>query len=244
MNDQIRRILVVDDDLDTCRNLADILGDLGYEVTTAHSGPEALERVRRQSFDVALLDFKMPGMDGLTLYRELKLISPSTVAIIISAYLNQATSDEALRAGTWRVLSKPVDLSVLLPLVSEAVSQPVVMVIDDDQELCQSLWDLLREGGFRVSIAHSAAEGLARVREQETRVVLLDLKLPRESGRDVLKSLRTTHPEARTILITAHRLELEPLIEQVLVEGADAICYKPFDLGQLLATIRRLSESH
>ena len=62
-------ILVVDDDVDTCRNLADILGDLAYHVEAAHDGPSALELVRRRHFDVALLDLKMPGMDGLELYR-------------------------------------------------------------------------------------------------------------------------------------------------------------------------------
>src|ERR1017187_8416339 len=58
-------ILVVDDEVDTCRNLSDILTDLGYHVEVAHNGMSALEIVQKP-FDVALLDFKMPGMDGLT----------------------------------------------------------------------------------------------------------------------------------------------------------------------------------
>src|SRR5450755_2500750 len=58
-------ILVVDDEEDTCRNLSDILTDLGYHVDTAHDGPAALEMVRHKRYDVALLDLKMPGMDGL-----------------------------------------------------------------------------------------------------------------------------------------------------------------------------------
>src|SRR2546428_789145 len=73
-------VLVVDDDVDTCRNLSDILTDLGYHVDCAHDGPSALDLVRRNAYDVALLDLKMPGMDGLTLYREIKKLSASTVA--------------------------------------------------------------------------------------------------------------------------------------------------------------------
>ena len=65
-------ILVVDDEVDTCHNLSDILTDLGYRVDVAHDGISALELVRRNAYDVALLDYKMPGMDGLTLYREIK----------------------------------------------------------------------------------------------------------------------------------------------------------------------------
>src|SRR5262249_18722868 len=59
-------ILVVDDEIDTCRNLSDILTDLGYQVDTALDGFAALELAREKPYDIALLDLKMPGMDGLT----------------------------------------------------------------------------------------------------------------------------------------------------------------------------------
>lgn len=87
-------ILVVDDEADTCRNLSDILTDLGYQVDTALNGYEALELARKKVHDVALLDLKMPGMDGLTLYRELRKLRASTVAIVVSAYANKATAEE------------------------------------------------------------------------------------------------------------------------------------------------------
>ena len=51
------------------------------------------------------------------------------------------------------------------------------------------------------------------------------------------RALRQINPEARTILITGHRAELHQLIDQVLAEGADAVCYKPFDLDELLSTV-------
>src|SRR5579864_5581971 len=85
MNKATPSILVVDDDVDTCRNLSDILTDLGYRVDTAHDGPTALELVRQNAYDVALLDYKMPGMDGLTLYREIKRLRAGTVAIVVTA---------------------------------------------------------------------------------------------------------------------------------------------------------------
>jgi CheY-like chemotaxis protein len=69
---------LVDDDVDTCRNLSDILTDLGYLVDVAHEGLSALDLVRRNHYDVALLDLKMPGMDGVTLYREIKRLRAGT----------------------------------------------------------------------------------------------------------------------------------------------------------------------
>src|SRR5262245_25402103 len=115
------RILVVDDDPDICRNLSDILTDLGYSVDYAHDGPGALELVSRRPYDVALLDLKMPGMDGLTLYREIKKQHAATVALLVTAYAGPATEVEALSAGAWKVVPKPVDFPTLLGLVDEAL---------------------------------------------------------------------------------------------------------------------------
>src|SRR5262249_27570524 len=121
MNAEGASILVVDDDVDTCRNLSDILADLGYHVETAHDGPSALELVRRRPFDVALLDLKMPGMDGLTLYRETRKLRAETVAIVVSAFADKEAEGAALAAGAWQVLAKPVDFPRLRALVDEAL---------------------------------------------------------------------------------------------------------------------------
>jgi CheY-like chemotaxis protein len=243
MKSATHSILVVDDDLDACRNLSDILTDLGYAVQTANDGPSALALVRQNSFDVALLDFKMPGMNGLTLYREIKRLSPSTVAMMLTAYVSGASSEDARQAGMWKVIPKPVDLALVLPLVEEAASQPLILLVDDDHDLCASLWDLLREKGYRVSLAHTASAARDLLMRQKLKVVLLDLKLPDGSGKEVFTVLRRANPEARTMIITGHRPELDLLIENLLADGADAICYKPFDLDQLLATLKRLAET-
>src|SRR5262249_19405360 len=132
MNATQPSILVVDDDVDTCRNLSDILTDLGYQVDVAHDGPAALERVMEKVYDIALLDLKMPRRDGLTLYREIKKLRAGTVAIVVTAYASHATTAAALAAGAWQVLAKPIDFPRLLGLVGEALVQPLVLVVDDD----------------------------------------------------------------------------------------------------------------
>jgi two-component system, NtrC family, response regulator HydG len=243
MNAQQPTILVVDDDVDTCQNLSDILTDFGYEVDTANSGLAALELVRDKPYDIALLDFKMPGMDGLTLYREIRKLRSATVAMIITAYSTSETRQEALQAGTWQVLSKPVVFPKLLALVEEIARQPLVMVVDDDRDLCDALWDLLRERGYRVALAHDQQEASERLQENEFQVVLLDLRLPGGDGRQVLNLIRQSNPQARTVLITGHRSELEQHVQQAIQEGADAVCYKPFDIPALLNTLNQFSHS-
>jgi DNA-binding NtrC family response regulator len=241
MNSRSTRLLVVDDDVDTCSNLSDILSDFGFEVDTAPNGPAALELVRRNVYDVALLDFKMPGMDGLTLYREIKKLSAATVAIIVTAYASRDTELSARDAGAWKIMPKPVDLARLMPLVDEALRQPLILVVDDDQDLCTSLWDLLRERDYRICLAHSVPEAEERLLERDYKVVLVDLKLPGRDGTDLLKATRQQPVPARVVLITGHQGELEQVIEQALSEGADAVCYKPFNLEALLKTVSELT---
>jgi CheY-like chemotaxis protein len=234
-------ILVVDDDEDTCTNLSDILTDLGYHVAIAHDGPAALELVRRQHYDVALLDLKMPGMDGLTLYREIRRVRAGTVAIIVTAYASGSSAEEALAAGAWQVVAKPVEFPRLLSLVGEAVGQPLVLVVDDDPDLCATLWDLLRERGYRVALAHDEPTAASQLRDAAFRVVLIDMKLPGGDGTSVFRLVRQANPQARTVVITGHRAELARLVQQVVQEGADAVCYKPFDVARLLATLDQLA---
>ncbi len=114
-------ILLVDDDKDTCASMSDIFLDLDYTVDMAYDGPGALELSGRHQYHLALLDFNMPGMDGLELCRRLKKSQPSVVVLLITAFSSIATTGAAADAGVRCSLLKPVNFSVLMPLVKEAV---------------------------------------------------------------------------------------------------------------------------
>jgi DNA-binding response OmpR family regulator len=243
MTNECPHLLIVDDEPDICANMADILRDLGYQVDVAYDGPGALELVQRNRYDLALLDLRMPGMDGLELYRRIKQLSSGTVAIIVTAYATSETAASALAAGAWRVLSKPVDFSQLLHLIDMALEEPLVMLVDDDRDLCDSLWDLLRERGYRVCLAHDASAAATLLEDASFHVVMIDMKLPHGNGQEVFRLVRRANPQARTVLITGFRSEVEELIRQIQSEGADAVCYKPFNVHQLLHTVGNLAES-
>src|SRR5205823_338499 len=144
------------------------------------------------------LDLKMPGMDGLTLYREIKRLRAGTVAIIVSAYAGGSTAEEALTAGAWQVLAKPVDFPRLLGLVEEAIGQPLVLLVDDDPDLCATLWDVLREKHYRVAVAHDERTAAEQLRDTAFTVVLIDMKLPAGDGGSVFHLVRESNPQART----------------------------------------------
>ena len=242
MSVPLPRILIVDDEPDTCENLADIFTDLGYRVDTAPDGFEALELVQSNAYDVALLDLRMPGMDGLELYRHIREISAGTVAIVVTAYASSDTAQSVRAAGAWQIVPKPVNIGKLLGLVSEAIDTPLVLVVDDDHDLCDNLWDLLRERGYRVHLAHNIADAEKVFGQgRSIQVVLIDMKLPGGDGSQILRLLQERHPESRAVLITGHAAEMELKVQEALASGANAVCYKPFDVDQLLATIKALS---
>ena len=237
------RILVVDDDPDICRNLSDILIDFGYHVDTAQDGPTALALAKERHYDIALLDLKMPGMDGLTLYREIKKLHAATVSLLVTAYASPTIAQEALSAGAWKVVAKPVDFPRLMELVNQALDQPLVLVVDDDRDLCSNLWDLLRERGFRVSLAHGCQEAAEQLKGSTFKVVLIDMRIPDGDGAAVFQMVRAANPQARTVLITGYPSEMDQLIARAIAEGADAVCYKPFDIAGLLDTLAKLAGS-
>ena len=235
------RILIVDDEQDTCENLSDILTDLGYEVDTANDGFAALELVQQRPYDVALLDLRMPGMDGLELYRRMRKVSAETVAIVVTAYASSDTAKSVLATGAWKILSKPVNIGGLLNTVAQALDSPLVLVVDDDHDLCENLWEILHERGYRVCLAHDLPDAEKKLAEHRFHVVLIDLKLPTGTGQALIRTLRNVDPEARAVLITGHRNELETQVQSALDAGANAVCYKPFDVHKLLSTVEILS---
>jgi DNA-binding response OmpR family regulator len=235
------RILIVDDEPDTCANLSDILTDLGYQVDTANDGFAALELVKKHPYEVALLDLRMPGMDGLELYRRMREISAETVAIVVTAYASSDTAKSVLATGAWKILPKPVNIGSLLNVVAQALDTPLVLVVDDDHDLCENLWEILRERGYRVCIAHDLPEAEKKLGEHRFHVVLIDMRLPTGTGQDLLRTLRNVDPEASAVLITGYRSEMEAKVQNALEAGANAVCYKPFDVEKLLSTVEALS---
>ena len=109
-----RRALVVDDDRMLARTLAEVLELEGWSVTQANSGTEAVNVAARQTFDVVLMDVRMPGMDGVDAFKAMKATHPDIRVILMTAYTGEDRISDARRAGVLRVLSKPVDVDKLV----------------------------------------------------------------------------------------------------------------------------------
>ena len=113
------RILVVDDDPGMTETLADILRDMGYDVAVAGDGYRALEMAGEKSFDLALLDIRMPGLNGVETLRELKRANPSIKVLMMTAYSKDDLVLEARDGGAEDVVQKPLDIEGLLKFIEE-----------------------------------------------------------------------------------------------------------------------------
>jgi len=111
-------ILIVDDNPSMARSLGDILDIKGFEVQTAGSGAEALKILRDHPVDILLTDVKMPDMNGVVLYRETRKNHPSPTTILMTAYAANDLIEQGMNEGIKTVLTKPVDINLLLTLLS------------------------------------------------------------------------------------------------------------------------------
>ncbi|MBW2566628.1 MAG: response regulator [Deltaproteobacteria bacterium] len=103
-----QRILVVDDELDMLMLLRMMIEDsTDYEVDTTNNPSEALKIVTEKDVDLVISDLKMPGMDGMELFDELKEIRPDIPVIIITAYGSLEIADEAMKKGVADFITKP-----------------------------------------------------------------------------------------------------------------------------------------
>lgn len=112
------RVLVVDDEQDHCTTLQAILVRGGISVVGAASAAQALAAVRRERFDVAMIDLRLPDSDGLTTMQALQEIQPWLRVVILTAYPTSRTCRTALTAGAVAYLEKPFGPESLLALVS------------------------------------------------------------------------------------------------------------------------------
>jgi len=102
------RILIVDDEKEFVDSLSERLTIRGYDVTTAPSGEDALEKVKRYNFDVVILDVKMPGIDGIETLREIKKMKPLTEVIMLTGDASLETAIKGMQLGALDYFMKPV----------------------------------------------------------------------------------------------------------------------------------------
>jgi DNA-binding NtrC family response regulator len=134
-------ILIVDDEASVRQSLASWFEKDGYGVEAAENATEALRILQHKSFDVALLDIKMPGMDGMELLEHARRIDPKMAVIMITAFASVETAVESLKMGAFDYVTKPIDPDELTHLVTRALDQR--RLEDENVQLRETIDDMV-----------------------------------------------------------------------------------------------------
>ena len=118
-----KNILLVDDDKSILRILTRILQKHGYSVHTAETGREAEEMISGQSYDLALIDVKLPDTDGVDLLQKIQAARPNMIKIILTGFASMDNGIKALTAGADAYLVKPVEPTELLKIIKEKFNE-------------------------------------------------------------------------------------------------------------------------
>jgi len=139
------KVLLVDDEEDFLEVMEDRLRARDMEVTTCRSAEEALKKIKEESFDAILLDFMMPGMDGMHALKEIKTKNPESQIILLTGHATIEKSVEAMKLGATDFLEKPADIEALEKKIKDAKAKRMIIVEKQSEERIKDV--ILRIGG-------------------------------------------------------------------------------------------------
>lgn len=117
------RILVVDDDKDMCLLISEILQEESYEVNISYNGEDALSKIKENSYDLVILDYKLFGISGLVVLKKARQVKPSIKVIMISAFGDDSTKAMARELGAFDFIDKPFDIKRFIQAVQDILIQ-------------------------------------------------------------------------------------------------------------------------
>jgi CheY-like chemotaxis protein len=129
----VKRVLVVDDDPVVGKSIDRALSPRGYAVITASDGPEALDRLAREDYDVVYTDIKMPGMDGLEVAARIKASRPWLPVVIVTGYGTDANEAKAKDIGVAGFLRKPLSPEMIETSVAGALLAPTPAAVPTEE---------------------------------------------------------------------------------------------------------------
>jgi CheY-like chemotaxis protein/HPt (histidine-containing phosphotransfer) domain-containing protein len=265
------RVLVVDDNATARRIMVGMAAELGLQADAARDGWDALRLVSQaqragRPYDLVLLDWKMPGMDGVECARQLMAGQPQPPAILMITAFGQHDAMQQLdaqRVVVRGVLAKPLTPAVLREALAAALRRPMpegaspadreqalrmhgarlrgarILLVEDNAIIQELALELLTGAGMLVSVAENGREALALLAKQRFDGVLMDCQMPVLDGYETTRALRALPPlqNLPVIALTANPLDGER--ERVLAAGMNDHIAKPLDVALMFETLAR-----
>ena len=263
------RVLVVDDDNDTCEHAAVLLKGMGVNVDWALNGFEAIEKVRSaceddgRCYDVCFIDWCMPELDGIETARRMRsYVGPDVLIIIISAYDWSGIEEQAKAAGVNAFIAKPFFASNLYNMLLTVSRKPElgfsavgnketydfggkkVLLVEDNELNMEIASELLKFVNLQVEHAENgkvAVNIFRNSKEKEYALIFMDIQMPLMNGYDAARCIRSSeHPVAGTIPIIAMTANaFNDDVQAAFDAGMNGHLAKPIDVEVLYKTIAR-----
>jgi len=221
--------------------LGGILEDKGHNVVMVENGYQAIEAVKKTLFDVIFIDIKMPGINGVQTFREIKRIDRKAVVIMMTAYSVEDLLKEALEEGAYATVYKPFDVDKIIAIIEEVLHEKtLILVVDDKFSDRETLKTILEDKGYRVATAKDGTEAIEMVKSKHYDIIFLDVILPGMDGVETFERVKGIDPEVTVIMMTGYTAE--DLVRKAVSEGAYTCIYKPFDMEKLIGLVEGISK--
>lgn len=249
------RFLIADDNELERELIASIVRSWGASAIVCESGENAIELMMTERFDYLVVDWQMPGLDGLDVIKNIQQMSHQNFPkiIMVTAYSKEELHKVAAQKEVVleRVLYKPVTPSVLLEsigdkgitLKNEGIKPPSarfkgrVLVVEDNEINQLVIRDLLELLGLEVDIAQNGEIGVQCVKENPYDLVLMDLQMPVMDGLGAARRIREFNTTVPIIALSAAVMEKDK--QSTLQSGMNAHLSKPIDHGALMEILER-----
>ncbi len=239
-----KKILVVDDNAKYCESVIDVLEIEGYDAVGVHDGFKAIEAIGEDSYDLVLMDIKMPRIDGIDTFKKIKEISSKIPTIMMTAFALEDRISEGLRTGVFGAFQKPINYDRLFCSIERAFPDgALVMIADNNKESCFGLRDVLVEKGYRVVTARDGEMAIQLVREKKFDIIILDNQLPDIDGTTTYQAISNIRPDVTVISITENKEEAGGIADKTVEKDICAYLEKPLDIERLLGVMQKALEN-
>ena len=223
------KVLVVDDNEDLLETLSLILKRRGFNVDTANDGVSAVHKFKGGGFDVTLMDIVMPNMNGVEAFQKIREVDPEAVVILMTAYSEEELIRLAINEGAHRVVHKPISIDKMIEMIREATLSQPILIVDDDNDILETLTRTLELKGYRVVVAGSGEEAIKIAREKTCPIAFVDIKLPIMDGLETYLRLKDINPKIMAVMMTGFRDEVKDALEKAQEASAITCLFKPFN---------------
>ncbi len=238
-----KRLLIVDDEKNLRLTLAEILRGEGYQVDVAECGESAISLCEENTYEVALIDLRMPGINGVDTLRKIREHQTETRIFMMSAFADEGLGHQSMELGAIGVLDKPLDIVRVVELVTQ-VRDIAVLVVESDPAVRIPIEENLQALGCRISHSADRESTLNLVEQLQFDLILMDVDLPGANGLGLFHTVKQRLPEAVVVMISDLSEMNQKLANEAVRISAHSIVNKPCDLPSVVALVGQLIDEH